>query len=216
VKTRYHIDITRNALSELFSANALYFITAANVAQDNLAGQVGHPEYHFDDGNIAAGFAYMDSQRAAVVNALRSSAKIPAWQAFGRLTHAAQDFYAHTNYIPLLKKKRRRRGQRASSLDTEVLDSSRLTSGRMYLLDYAASIPGLRRVARRFLPEDSHARMNLDDPSQGELFSLAMEAATRRTIFEYSVLVVRILEEAGETAVDMFHDLPPLAEGHVT
>ena len=98
----YHIEICRRALDSTFSPEALNIIIAANLAQDGLRGLVGHPEYHFDDNAFEAGCAYMESQRQIILDAINMSSEIKiAWEAFGKLTHAAQDFYAHSNYVSL-------------------------------------------------------------------------------------------------------------------
>lgn len=47
--TQYHIEICQGALVSKFSGRALSTIIEANIAQDDLPGQIGHPEYHFDD-----------------------------------------------------------------------------------------------------------------------------------------------------------------------
>jgi hypothetical protein len=44
----YHVEMTRLAVGEQFSANALEKIIAANLHQDRLLAQIGHDEYHFD------------------------------------------------------------------------------------------------------------------------------------------------------------------------
>lgn len=45
----YHIKITRQAIGNSFSPHALEIITRSNLGQDDLAGQIGRPEFHFDD-----------------------------------------------------------------------------------------------------------------------------------------------------------------------
>jgi len=99
--TRYHVEICQRALSDAFHPTALEVLITANVAQDDLRGQIGHPEYHFDDSAFDAGYAYMEAQRRLVQDSLEMGDEPAAWRAFGRLTHAAQDFYAHSNYLAL-------------------------------------------------------------------------------------------------------------------
>src|SRR5512133_1025838 len=98
---KIHIDITRQALSERFSTVALGKIIEANVYQDRIAGQIGHDEYHFDNNAFEKSYAYIEEQRALAISSLEANEVPSAWSAFGRLTHTAQDFYAHTNYIDL-------------------------------------------------------------------------------------------------------------------
>ncbi len=97
----YHRSITTQALGEWFSARALQVIIAANLSLDGLVGQLLHPEYHFDDNAFAAGEAFVQARRAEVRPWLEAGEREKAWRAFGKVTHAVQDFYAHTNYVAL-------------------------------------------------------------------------------------------------------------------
>ena len=89
------------ALDEQCSPRALEMMIKANLNQDNLLGQIGHDEYHFDNNAFEKSYAYIEEQRALTVSSLIAKDAPAAWSAFGRLTHTAQDFYAHTNYIDL-------------------------------------------------------------------------------------------------------------------
>ena len=62
----YHIEICQRALGNFFSPRALRKIISANVAQDGLLGQIGHPEFHFDDNAIDLGYAYIEKQRQII------------------------------------------------------------------------------------------------------------------------------------------------------
>jgi len=99
--TQYHASITRKALSERFGPRALEAIVTANLGQDNLCGQIGHDEYHFDNNAFEKSYAFIEKQQALTVSSLGDGDVPAAWAAFGRLTHTAQDFYAHTNYVDL-------------------------------------------------------------------------------------------------------------------
>ncbi len=194
----YHIKITRQAIGKSFSPHALETITRANLGQDDLAGQIGRPEFHFDDNKIDAGEAYIAEQRALVMRVLgrdenEDTSITPAWQAFGRLIHAAQDFYAHSNYVRLwVEHDHQMNGAGQSSkadqidpLDADIITSPNLISGRIYFpWEILSFVPGLEPVMRRLLPADSHTRMNLDSPKQGPLFEYALAAAIKRTIYE--------------------------------
>jgi len=96
-----HEEMTREALSPRISPRALEIVIAANLKQDSWRGMTGHDEYHFDNNSIEKGNRYIIEQRGFVIATLLSSGIISAWIAFGRLLHAAQDFYAHTNYISM-------------------------------------------------------------------------------------------------------------------
>lgn len=188
--TRYHAALTRQALGERFSPEALEEVVRANLAQDGLCGQVGHDEYHFDNNAFAQAGAYMDAQRALIQDALAAGQGGLARAAFGRLIHAAQDFYAHSNYVDLWLSRAGspHPGPAAiDALDEVLLSSVDLRSGRLYYPFEALSfLPGLKRLALPLLPRDSHAWMNLDAPSQGPKFAYAFEAALQRTRLEYA------------------------------
>jgi hypothetical protein len=96
-----HRLITREALRGQFGERALDAIISANVYQDRPAGQVGHDEFHFDNNAFAKGTAYLEKNRTEIRAALEKGDTLSAWNAFGRLTHAAQDFYAHSNYVTI-------------------------------------------------------------------------------------------------------------------
>jgi len=101
----YHRQVLQRALGERVSARALAVITRANLGQDGLSGLLNHPEYHFDDNLFAEGLKYIEDQRALAMSAaLQRPAE--AWAAFGRLSHAAQDFYSHSNYVALWMEQR--------------------------------------------------------------------------------------------------------------
>jgi hypothetical protein len=52
-----------------------------------------------------------------------------------------------------------------------------------------------RAFALRFLPRDSHAWMNLDEPAQGFKFDYAMQAAIKKTVIEFEKTTTGISEE---------------------
>jgi hypothetical protein len=206
VNAPYHRQILEQALAGRVSARALAAIYRANVNQDRLTALLGHPEFHFDENAIAEGLAYIEHCRA---EAIRAEAPAKAWAAFGRLTHGAQDFYAHTNYVALW------RGQYPSlpaahhmnGLDPALLQHPKLFTCRVYLpLEALVYLPGLAGLIKKRLPADSHANMNLDTPATGELFSYAMEAAIQRTVAEFERTLALIGEERGEAARQAFQD----------
>lgn len=202
----FHIEICQRALGSTFHPEALKIVQAANLAQDHLCGQIGHPEYHFDDNSFNLSYDYMDQQRQIVLDTFLSrnenSSSIirkditPAWKAFGRLTHVAQDFYAHSNYIHLwvgtYGSNELPSPEEVEALQPGILHHSELRSGKVYMWDWLAFVPGLHGLAYRILPPDSHTHMNLDSPNQGPLFSYAVEAGVKRTIFEYDQIAKRL------------------------
>lgn len=188
---RYHRLITERALATVFGPQALEEIIAANLHQDHLlTGQIGHPEFHFDENAFAASLAYIETQRGRVGEALSAGRPRPARRAFGRLIHAAQDFYAHSNYVRLWLARhpasRPPSAERIEPCDPNLLTSPELRSGRLYYpLEVLSFIPFSRAWAMARLPRDSHAWMNLDTPECGTLFDYAVEAAVKRTRLEY-------------------------------
>lgn len=203
----YHRQVLAEAVGEQVSARALAAMGDANVGQDSLRGLL-HYAWHFDDSLFAEGLACIEQWRGEAATATDPAA---AWAAFGRLTHAAQDFYSHSNYVALW------RAQFAAGaappvaamdgLDPALLKDGRLMSGRVYLPWEALSfVPGLRGLAKRLLPRDAHAWMNLDRPGTGPLFPYSLEAARQRTRAEFDRTLAAIGEAQGEAAMRAFCD----------
>ena len=193
MKQGHHVEITSEALQTRVSAHALQIIISANLSQDNLEGQLRHPEFHFDNNGLAEGQAYLDGQRDLLVKAMKAGHNRPARQAFGRLIHTAQDFYAHSNYVALwlqrMSSERTPQPEDIDPLNPGVLSDPDLRSGRVYYPWEALSfIPFLAPLVRRLLPKDAHAWMNLDGPERGPQFAYARVAALRRTIYEFQLL----------------------------
>jgi len=198
---QYHKSITRKALNEHFNSGALEEILAANIKQDDLlTGQIGHDEYHFDNNAFAESRSYIEEQRGVIYSALQGNNPPAAWTAFGRLTHTAQDFYAHTNYVDLWLA--RFSGGRPPSppeidpLMEELINSPDLHSGKLYHpWEVLAFIPIVKRLVIPLLPADSHAHMNLDSPERGERFAYAFEAAVKRTNAEFESTIANLSKE---------------------
>ncbi|MDH5605925.1 MAG: hypothetical protein OEY93_03465 [Anaerolineae bacterium] len=189
---QYHIQLCQEALGEHFAPQALEAITAANLRQDGLfTGLVGRPEFHFDDNKIEESWAYIAEQRQVVIETLKQGAHLePAWQAFGRLCHCAQDYYSHSNYIRLwLQHHSPEQLPQVSAfngLDENILHHPAVFTAKVYYpVEALTYFPIFRPWARRSLPADSHAVMNLDEPAMGPLFAFAMEGARQITKQEY-------------------------------
>jgi hypothetical protein len=204
----YHRQILERALGGRISPRALEAIYRANIGQDGLRGLFTHPEYHFDENAIAESLAYIEESRAI---AARAETPTEAWAAFGRLSHAVQDFYAHSNYVRLWEE--RLDGQHPPSdaidgLDPSLLKHPRLMTCRVYWpLEALYFIPGLGPLVKPWFPKDSHAQMNLDNPRTGPLFPYAMEAAVQRTLAEFERTLAAMGEERGEEAIKAFCDM---------
>jgi len=193
VKTQYHRAITKKALDKYFSVSALEDIVSANLGQDALRYQFGHDHFHYDSNSFVAGDAYCYDLRRMIVVALQAEDVLAARGAFGRLTHTVQDFYAHSNYVSLW----RDIYPDAAPAEIEpeltlVLSHPRLHSGKLYYpLEIFAFIDALKAYILPLLPRDSHAWMNIDDPSRPN-FEYAFSAAVKKTSLEYQRLIATI------------------------
>ena len=189
-------------LADQFSPSVLAVIIRANLWQDNIIGNVFHPERHFTENKIEEALAYIEAERGRVVSTLQEGATVkPAWQAFGRLLHTAQDFYAHSTYVRLWVEGFK--GETPPPAQIEALEDALLQNPGLYTcrayrpLGVLAHVPLLDRWTLPFLPPDAHAHMNLDKISRGPLFPYALAAAKKRTLYEYQEIVSR-LNEAGQ------------------
>ena len=187
--TSYHVEMLHLALDGTFSPRALEKIIAANRHQDRLGGQVGHDEYHFDNNAFDKSCAYIEEQRALTVSSLMANHVPAAWSAFGRLTHTAHDFYAHSNYVDLWlacrKNGRLPAPAEVDPMDPELINSHTLRSGKVHWLEILTILPPLRPLVMPLLPRDSHGWMNLDAPERGPNFEYAFQAAVKRTTIEF-------------------------------
>jgi hypothetical protein len=187
----YHRAITVQALSTGFDPSAMEAVIAANLGQDNVRGQIGHPEFHFDANAFAKSWAYMAGCRALIRSALEVGDALSAQWALGRLTHAGQDLYAHSNYVPLWLSRfpegKQPPPEEIDPFDSDLLHGPALRSGKIYwpLEPLGWVAPFLKKFIVPLLPPDSHAWMNLDEPERGPLFPYAIAAAVKRTRCEY-------------------------------
>jgi hypothetical protein len=113
------------------------------------------------------------------------------------LTHGAQDFYAHSNYIDLWLAIQPDGAvpttPEVNPLDEDLLHSRALRSGKLYFpLELFAFIKFLKPLIKPLLPRDSHAWMNLDSPEQGSHFAFAYQAAVKRTRIEFQKIAACI------------------------
>lgn len=188
--TEYHIEIMFESLGDHLGARPLAVMTKANIKQDRFTGQFLHDEFHFDNNAFAKTYAYIEMQREMAGSALKDKDVVSTWQAFGRLSHSVQDFYAHSNYVTLWLN--RFDGQtppppgEIDPVHPDVIRSPDLRSGKTYPpLEWLYYVKRLRRFVLPLIPRDSHAWMNLDSPEQGFKFEYAMQAAIKRTRIEY-------------------------------
>ncbi len=190
---RIHAEMLRSAVALDFSPRALDEIIVSSVKQDAFwTGQIGHDEYHFDNNAFDKSWAFIEDQRALIGPALENGDVKTAWWAFGRLTHTAQDFYSHSNYVDLWLSFQpdgmRPAPSEIDPLDDVLIKSPTLRSGKIYYpLEALTFVPPLKRFVVPFLPRDSHAWMNLDSAERGPLFEYALQAAIKRTRYEFEV-----------------------------
>jgi hypothetical protein len=188
-----HIDVMRVALDGLFSTRALEVMIKANIQVDAIWNQFGRHELHFDDNAFEKAYAYLADQRSRIQPALAAERTVDAWRAFGRLTHTAQDFYSHSNYVDLWAARFRDGSlppaDQIDPLDDGLISSPALRSGKPYLpIGILSFVPFLGSVLDRHMPLDSHAHMHLDSVARGPMFEYAFQAGVKRTRAEYDLL----------------------------
>ena len=203
----FHIEMTRLAVGEKFRSNALEKITDANLYQDRLLGQIGHDEYHFDGNAFEKSYAYVEEQRALTVSSLMANNALSAWSAFGRLTHAVQDFYSHSNYVDLWLSCQPDgvipTPSEIDPIEPDLIDTPALRSGTIYLpLEAFYHFHILRPLLLRILPRDSHAWMNLDSPAPVSNFAYAFQAGLKRTKIEFEKTTLGFSEEMRRLFLD--------------
>lgn len=187
---QYHRQITREAIGVFFGEPEFREVLAGNTGQDHLQGQIGHPEYHFDDSEFARTCAYLGQVKLDVTNRIQAGTGYPdARIKFGRFTHALQDFYAHSNYIRLWAESQeitpRDWDGNIDYKDESILHSPQLISGHFYSpLEMVTFIPVIGKLFAPLFPRDSHAKLNIDSPGNSPWFPLAYQAAMERTRFE--------------------------------
>lgn len=204
---RYHAAILAGSIGRHFSRQALREITAANLWQDSPANLL-RSHLHFDNCLIAEGLAYIEAQHALIA---RASDPREMRAAFGRLSHAAQDFYSHSNYVDLWLQANGRpenaRPEDIDGLDPAILNSPDLRTAYFYLWrDFIYYVPLLNLFTKKHMVfPDSHEAMHLDDPTRGPKFPFAIAAAKQRTVAEYQ----RAAQALGPERAAIFHDRMP-------
>ena len=205
---KYHISMTTEAIGEHFSSSALKEVVKANLSQDavyNLAGL--KPYLHYDASLFDEANAYVESERTIVL-----TSKNPSFQrqAFGRMLHTVQDFYAHSTYVRIWLAQNGG-AEKANSADIEpmvsdILMHPDLMSGDFKLaFDIFYHIPLINKLARKiYIRPNSHEELNLDGPRCGTAFAFAEAAAIKRTRLEYEQLIAQLRETKGEEAVQRF------------
>ncbi|MBI3241562.1 MAG: hypothetical protein HYZ49_04630 [Chloroflexi bacterium] len=200
---KYHIAVLTETIGSHFSPAALGQIIEANLGQDRGLNQLKW-HVHFDNCAFAKGRAYVEEQHALI-----AGTDDPAIMraAFGRLSHAIQDFYSHSNYVDLWLESNggfaNTCPEDINGLDPALLNHPGLTSGYFYLWrDIIYYLPIVDRFAKKHLVfPGSHEAMNLDAPSTGPKFPYSIIAAKQRTLSEYQ----RATQALGPERAARFH-----------
>lgn len=190
MKAQYHRSITTQALQSHVSPRALKAILRANLAQDGLRYQFGHDHFHFDSNRFDESNAYIEEQRDLVRESLERNDVDSAWRAFGKLTHSVQDFYAHSNYVPLwldlFDGATPPPPPEVDPASPQILQGPHIRSGRLYYpFEALTFIPFIGRVFVPLMPADSHAKMNHDAPGNSPLWDYIFHASVKRTFLEF-------------------------------
>jgi hypothetical protein len=205
VKTIYHRQITQQAVGNQISQRALDAIVDANVGQDALRYQIGHDHFHYDSNAFTRGDAYVESQHGLIQPALTRGDPQAAWQAFGRLSHAVQDLYAHSNYTELWLAKNYDTDitpEQIDPLDAEILSSPNLHSGKPDIFDLLQYLNILPVSWLKLAPKDSHILLNIDGPDRA-YFEFVFSAAVMRTRFEFARVLNSLTLDLAKSFTDL-------------
>jgi hypothetical protein len=200
---KYHTGMLTSTLAAHFSPAALREVIAGNLRQD-YPPNLFKSSVHFDNCDFSGGLAYIEAQHALIA---KEDDPHLMRRAFGRLTHTAQDFYAHTNYVDLWLNRHgglhHTRPGDINGLDDDLHHSPQLRSGWFFWWrDIIYYLPLLRDFAKKYVVfADSHEAMNLDSPRSGPKFWYAIGAAKQRTVAEYR----RVLQTLGPERAALFH-----------
>lgn len=205
MQAKYHIEITRAAVGRRFPDHDLQRIVRANLSQDRLPNLLWRPELHFDGDALELAQAYIGEERAAAARLAILGDRAGALDAFGRLSHTRQDFYAHSNWVALWVEEQGGPDHADPAqvlICTDPLATPGLYAGKASVLHFLAGrVPVYGRWHRRRLtPPDDHEAMNLDHPGRGPLFSFAVAAAVKHTAVELDALLA-LIESAGGARV---------------
>lgn len=205
MKIIYHRQITQQAVGSQVSQRALDAFIAANIGQDALRYQIGHDHFHYDSNAFKSGDTYVESQHVLVQLALSRGDPHAAWQAFGRLSHTAQDLYAHSNYTVLWLAKNNGANltpEQIDPLDVDILSSPDLQSGKPHIFDLLQYLNVLPESWLKLAPTDSHLLLNIDGPDR-PYFDYVFSAAVMRTRFEFARVVNSLTSEMAKKFTDL-------------
>ncbi len=206
--TSAHVKVMQRAVGDKFSPRALAAVIRANVWVDSPLNLIGHDELHYDNNAFERARAVLEEQRSRIRPALERGEAKPAWEAFGRLTHTAQDFYAHSNYVDLWLACQPNGmvpgpGE-IDPLDDALVENPSLRSGKLYFpWGFLSFVPGIGKLIKPLMPRDSHAWMHLDSEASGPMFEYAFLAAVKRTRFEFDAVMKSLTREQKQLFTDI-------------
>jgi hypothetical protein len=212
MESKYHAIITRNAVGEYFEPVALDQVIQANMSQDKLIYLLGSkPHFHFDDNKINESLAYVNSLHNSIIKLTDSDStgKLQR-EAFGRISHAVQDFYAHSNYVDLWLEENggveNIEPDKIDGLVDHLLHHPDLNTGDFKIWrDFIYYIPIINNIVKKiYIPKSSHEAMNLDSPERGIKFNYTMAAAQQRTLHEYTRIIKQLSDVCGREQVERF------------
>ncbi len=203
-----HVKMMQRAVGDKFSPRAFAAVLRGNLDIDSLPNLLAHGEYHFDDNDFKGANAFIASQRARIRPALERGDTGAAWDAFGRFTHTAQDFYSHSNYVDLWLACQPNGmvpgPTEIDPLDDALVENPSLRSGKMYYpWGVLAFVPGIKKLVMPLMPRDSHAWMHLDYEARGPMFEYAFNAAVKRTRYEFNSVMKTLTREQQKQFTDL-------------
>ena len=213
MESKYHKIITKSCFESWFSETALQAIIKANIKQDRVTFLLGHDYIHFDGSAFKAGFEYIDDQFLILYESIKKTQPQEAWAALGHISHSWQDFYSHSNYVLLWINKNNSLDPHDISPDDQgILTHTQLISGKNYgLIEFLSMIPVIKKLILPLMPEDSHAKMNLDNPQSSPLFSYAFQAALKRTEMILISIETKLADEnIDDLLIHIFRGYPKL------
>jgi hypothetical protein len=202
-KSKYHRSITENALKNSgLGKKCIKTLAQANVDQDdgwaNNSGPFGDSLNHGDNNQIKPTIDRIKErmEELAKKQCLNCKDLDELLKLFGKVAHALQDLYAHSNYVETFGKDAKKPGD--------------VPTWQFWNADGTVNVPtgvftGTYKWPRDNAPSPSHDQWNKDEPSSTEgqkknnngltWFSLAEDAATRHTTAIWNDVVSKLTPE---------------------
>jgi Hemopexin/Heterokaryon incompatibility protein Het-C len=184
----HHTSITQKGaaaslLSKILSDRDVEYIVYHNMLQDGNNIFFNTPERHFDRKLIVESIQYLNSEWQ-IINQTRD--RLTALRAFGRITHAIEDFYAHSNWIEL--------NQNQAVIPTFSFNVNQIPKGLItgWWPDDAPVVKNNQEISHNALNKDkaesiSGQKLVGNGPNKGKtLFNLAYDVALRSCKEQYA------------------------------